>query len=155
MNATNLNRYNKFFNAAVAALDGGFATAAAKKEANSNVSRAYECVRDSVFSALLDAGKNDNALNLTFELRHVKLAAFLEISRGVGYECGAEMEKLIALRAAIAAEEVVKKVKVVKTVADTSKGERLQYRGNCQACGRNHAIVDGFVAQARCSGPMP
>ena len=127
MNATNLNRYNKFFNAAVAALDGGFATAAAKKEANSNVSRAYECVRDSVFSALLDAGKNDNALNLTFELRHVKLAAFLEISRGVGYECG----------------------------ADASKGERLQYRGNCQACGRNHAIVDGFVAQARCSGPMP
>ena len=42
MSATNLNRYNKFFNAAVAALDGGFATAAAKKEANSNVSRAYE-----------------------------------------------------------------------------------------------------------------
>lgn len=85
MNATNLNRYNKFFNAAVAALDGGFATAAAKKEANSNVSRAYECVRDSVFSALLDAGKNDNALNLAFELRHVKIAAFLEIARGVGY----------------------------------------------------------------------
>lgn len=71
----------------------------------------------------------------------------MEIARSVGYECGAEMEKLIALRAAIAAEEVVKKVKVVKTVADVSKGERLQYRGNCQACGRNHAVVDGFVAK--------
>lgn len=151
MTPANAARFERFANSASDSLAAGFATMSAKKEANGNVSRAYEIIKDALFNALLANGgrgeHGDDAMDLPYELRHVKVEKFLAIAAKVGYDCEEKLKALIALRAEIAAEEVVKPVKVVKTVADASKGERIQMRGNCQVCGRDHAVVDGFVAK--------
>lgn len=151
MNAPVIARYNKFFAEAEAALSAGFFSMSAKKDANRAASRAYEALRDCIWDAVRpDVPQDEFAVvwdSLPYELRHVKPEKFLSVAGRVGLDVADMLKALMEIREAIAAEEVQKKVKVVKTVADPSKGERVQYRGVCQVCGREHAIVSGLVAK--------
>lgn len=143
----NSHRFAAYLESASAALRAGFYSMSAKKEANSAVSRAYEIFKD----AIMDAEGFDYTVDygcLPYELRHVKDEKFLALAEKVGIvDAAGTLKTLKGLREEIAAAEVLKKVKVVKTVADESKGERLQYRGICQVCGHEQAVVNGKMAK--------
>lgn len=140
-------RFAAYLESASAAMRAGFYTMSAKKDANTCVSRAYEMFKDVIMDAEGFDFDNDYA-SLPYELRHVKDEKFLAVASKVGFADAAEtLKTLKGLREEIAAAPVLKKVKEVKTVADPSKGERLQYRGICQVCGHEQAIVNGKMAK--------
>lgn len=148
--ALDTTKLQKYIDAAKALLGAGFCTRAAQKEANEAASRAFDVLTAAVKDVHLNGDASAAAKAVYFAIPmyphqwRAKHAEMIRADLPGAAKYIEEIEAVVALVASIKAAPIVKKVKVERA---PQAGDRIQYRGHCQCCGRIHAVSGGYVAQ--------
>lgn len=150
LNTANLQKYQTQAEELLAA---GFTTKAAQKVARTATLYAYDAVRSAVqgvYLAIDNEARTKEQTNLYFDMPlypHEWRAKHSDAIRAVLPDAAQyipAIEAVVALVERIKNEPIVAKVKKERKFQE---GDRIQYRGHCQCCGRVHATSGGYVAQ--------
>lgn len=156
MTTTTIQRADQYEARARAALAAGFQNETRRKEEGTDmVSRAYSELRDIVQSATWEAirGQGSDAearsweLGLPYDLHNMRTKHTdyaLEVAPATA-DTITRIQGLLALRNEIKAAALLPR-KTPKREQVPQEGDKTQQRGNCQCCGRDHA-VNGTVAK--------